>query len=67
MLAISGDVPVFVAAKAAMLVPEPLAARPMVVLSFVQLYVVPVPEKLIIELLVPLQTVWSETALTVGI
>jgi hypothetical protein len=59
MVAVTGAVPVLTAEKAAML-PVPLAANPIEVLEFVQLYVV-VPPVLEVEnvtavVLLPLQT-----------
>ena len=51
-----GDAPPLVAVNAPML-PVPLAAKPMAVLSFVQVYAVPVPEKVTAAVVAPLQTV----------
>jgi hypothetical protein len=56
MVAVAAVEPEFVAVKAAML-PVPLAARPIDVLLFVQVYdVAPVPEKLIAVVEVLLHT-----------
>ena len=46
--------------------PAPTAARPILVLSFIQVYV-PVPEKLIAVIGLLLQTTWLEIVLTVGV
>ena len=64
----TGAVPVFVALKEAIL-PEPVAARPIDGVSFVQSYVVPVvaPVKLIAVVADPLHSVWSVTGFTVGV
>ena len=51
-----GDAPPLVPVKAPML-PEPLAAKPMAVLSLVQVYEVPVPVKVTGEVIAPLHTV----------
>ena len=61
-----GDDPPLVAVNAEML-PVPLAANPMAVLLFVQVYEVPVPVKVTVEVIAPLHTVWSGTLFTVGI
>ena len=66
MVATAGVLPVFVAVKAEIL-PVPLAARPIEVLSFVHEYEVPVPEKVTVVVDVPLQTNWSVGSLTVGV
>ena len=68
IVATCGVVPGFVAVKLAML-PVPLAARPMLVLLFVQLNVVPAtaPAKVIAVVVAPLQSVWFATAFTVGV
>ena len=59
---------VLVAVKLAIL-PVPLAARPIVVLLFVQLYTVPAtaPVKFTAAVAVLLHTTWLATAFTVGI
>ena len=68
MVAVAGAVPVLVAVNAPIL-PVPLAARPMDVVLFVQLKVVPTTEplKLTAEVVAPLQSVWLETAFTSGV
>jgi hypothetical protein len=68
MVAVTGAAPAFVALKPAIL-PLPLAAKPMVVLLFVQLYVVPatVPEKLMGTVWIPLHKDWLSTAFTTGV
>ena len=60
-----GPVVALVAVKAAIL-PVPLAARPIAVLEFVQLYTVPAtePVKVTAVVVAPVHTVWSATALT---
>jgi hypothetical protein len=67
MVAVTGDVPAFVAVKDAML-PDPLAARLIEVLSLVHEYVVVPPDRLVenVTALVGLllQTTWSEGSLT---
>jgi hypothetical protein len=49
--------------------PDPLAARPMAVLLFVQVNVVPLtgPDKVVAVTLAPLQCVWFDTFDTVGV
>ena len=67
IFAVCGVDPLFVAGKFKML-PVPVAARPMLVLSFVHENIAPaVPLKLTSVLLMPLQTTWLLTALTVGV
>lgn len=71
MVAVTGEVPVLMAVKLAIL-PVPLAARPMEVVLFVQLYTVPgglvtAPVKVTAVVGAPLHTTWFATALTVGI
>ncbi len=68
MVATIVEVPRLVAVKAGML-PEPLAARPMLGWLFVQLKFVPgtVPEKLTAAVVAPLQMVWSTGSATVGV
>ena len=68
IVAVTGALVVFVAVKAAIL-PVPDAARPMLVLLFVQLNVVPptAPVKLIAVVVAPLHSVWLATAFTVGV
>jgi hypothetical protein len=70
IVAVTGAPPLFTAAKVGILVPVPLAAKPMEVLLFVQLKTVPttVPEKLIVVVGAPLQTVWlAGMAVAVGV
>ena len=66
MVAITGEEPLLVAVNEAIL-PVPLAARPMVALSFVQLYEVAVPVKFTAVVGAPSQTVWSVGSATVGV
>jgi hypothetical protein len=68
IVAVTGAVPVLVAVNAAIL-PVPLAARPMLVLLFVQLNVVPAtaPVKVMAVVVAPLHNVWLATAFTVGV
>lgn len=68
MVAVTGATPVLVAVKAA-ISPEPLAARPMLVVLFVQLYTVPdtAPVKVTAVVEVALQTTWSAGSATVGV
>jgi hypothetical protein len=68
IVATTGEAPAFVAVKLAMF-PEPLAARPIEVVLFVQLNVVPDTAPLNVTAVVaaPLATVWFETAATVGV
>ena len=68
MVAVTGVAPALVALKPAIL-PLPLAARPMVVLLLVQLYVVPAtgPLKLMGTVWIPLHNDWFSTALTTGV
>jgi hypothetical protein len=68
MLAITGVEPRFMAVKEAMF-PLPLAAKPILVLSFVQSKLVPetVPEKLMGPLAFPLHCTKLVIALTVGV
>ena len=63
-----GAAVVLVPTKLAMF-PVPLAARPIAVLLFVQLYTVPVvaPVKVTAATLEPRHTVWLATAFTVGV
>ena len=56
IVAVIGKVPVLVAVNEAIL-PVPLAASPMEVLLFVQLYEVAVPEKVIAAVVEPLQRI----------
>lgn len=67
IVAVTGAVPVLVAVNEAIL-PVPLAARPIEVVLFVQLYTVPgtKPVKLTAVVAAPLHTTWLATALTVG-
>ena len=67
MVATLGTVPAFVAVKTG-IGPEPLAARPTVVLEFVQLYTVPntAPVKDTAVVDAPLHNDWLATAFTVG-
>ena len=63
--------PLFIALKLAIL-PVPLAARPMLVVLFVQLYTVPgglvtAPVNTTAVVGAPLHTTWLATAFTVGI
>ena len=70
MVAVAGLLPVFTAVKVGMLLPDPLAARPMVVLLFAQLNTVPgtVPVKLMVCVGAPLHTVCAAgEADTVGV
>ncbi len=59
---------VLIAVKEAML-PEPVAARPMLVLLFTQVYVVPlmVPVKVTVVVAAPLHTVCEEGETTTGV
>ena len=69
MLATTGKVPVLEATKELMS-PDPLAARPMALLLFVQEYVVPGKADPVNEMLptvVPLQTTWFRGLTTVGV
>ena len=68
MVAVTGVVPVLVAVNEAML-PLPLAARPMPVLLFVQLYTVlaTAPVKLTAVVAAALHTTWSAGSATVGV
>ena len=68
IVAVTIDVPELVPVNAAMF-PEPLAARPMEVVLFVQLSALPatVPEKFTAPVDVLLQILWSEGSLTVGV
>ena len=65
ILAVTALAPTLTAVNAAIL-PVPLAAKPMLGVLFVQLYVVPVPLNVITVVLVLLQTVWSTPAFEVG-
>ena len=66
MLATAVVVPELVAVNE-LIFPEPLAARPMEVLSFVQLNVAPAaPVKVIAAVDALLQIIWSAGSLTVG-
>ena len=64
-MAITGVVPLFDAMKDGM-VPVPAAASPMAGVSFVQLKILPVPEKLTAVVGVPAFNDWLPGALTVG-
>ena len=68
MVAVTGSAPVLIAVKLPIL-PVPAAARPMLVLLFVQLYTVPVvaPVKITAVVGVLLHTVWFAGWFTVGI
>ena len=66
IVAMTGVVPVFIAGKEVMS-PEPLAANPMLVLLFVHVYPLPVPEKMMVVVLAPLQTLWFAGCVTVGL
>lgn len=68
MVATVGMVPVLLAVNET-ISPVPLAAKPMEVLSFAQLYVVPLtaPVKAIAEVEALAHTVWLDTVFTVGI
>jgi hypothetical protein len=57
IVAVTAVEPVFVAVKAAIL-PEPLAASPMLVLSFVQVYEVAVPPNVTVDVFDPLHITW---------
>ena len=67
-VATAGTPPVFTAVNEAML-PDPVAARPMLALLLVQLYTVPgtAPAKLTAVVAAPLQRVWFATAFAVGV
>ena len=66
MVAVTGDTVALVAVNAAIL-PEPLAAKPILGVLFVQLNVAPtVPLKLTAAIGYPAQTVWSAGSVTVG-
>jgi hypothetical protein len=69
MVATTGAVPGLVAIKAAIL-PVPLAARPMLVVLFVQLYTMVPPVVGLVKFTgavkSPLQTIWFGTGLTIG-
>ena len=67
IVAITGSAVRLIAVNAAIL-PVPLAARPIEVLLFVQLYTVPatVPVKLT-EVVAPLQTIWFAGVFTTGV
>lgn len=65
-VAITAAVVLFVAVNTAIL-PVPFAARPILVVLLVQVYEVTLePVKVMAEVLAPLQTVWLDTAFTVG-
>jgi len=68
MVPLIGAAVALVAMKPAIL-PEPLAAKPIAVLVFVQLYTVPatVPLKLTAAVSAPVHTDWLPTAATVGV
>ena len=68
MVAVTGVVPLLVAVNEGIF-PLPFAARPIVVLLFVQVYVVPdtKPEKLTADVAVLLQTTWLATLFTDGV
>jgi hypothetical protein len=69
MVATIGKLPVLEATKEFMS-PDPLAARPMVLLLFVQEYVVPVkadPVKAMLPTVEPVQTTWFRGLTTVGV
>jgi hypothetical protein len=68
IVAVIGNAVLFVAVKLEIL-PVPLAARPILVLLFVQLYVVPAtaPVKVTAVVVAPLHNVWLATAFTVGV
>lgn len=67
IVAVTGAAVLLIAVKLAIL-PEPLAASPMDVLLFVQLYTVPAtfPVKITAAVGCPLHSVWFACALTVG-
>jgi hypothetical protein len=67
-VAVTGEADVFVAVKDAIL-PVPLAARPIDVALFTQLYTVPFtgPVKITAAEFVPLQTTWLVRVLTSGV
>lgn len=65
-VATTASVVLFVAVNALML-PVPLAPRPILVVLFVQVKEVTLfPLKVMAEVLFPLQSVWFDTAFTVG-
>jgi hypothetical protein len=68
MVAVIGAEVAFAAVNDGMF-PDPLAARPMAVLLFVQVKVVPLtgPDKVVEVTLAPLQCVWFGTVVTVGV
>ena len=69
IVAVTGLDVAFVAVNAAIL-PVPLAAKPILVVLFVQLYVVPVtvePVKVTAVVIAFAQTVWSEGFVTEGV
>src|SRR4051812_21057442 len=68
MVAVTGTVPALVAMNEAIL-PDPLAARPIVVLLFVQVYTVPgtPPLKFTAAVALLLHTDWFATAVATGI
>ena len=68
MVAVCTTAVILVAVKLAIL-PVPDAARPMLVLLLVQLYIVPntLPVKFTAAVLDPLHTAWLATGLTVGV
>jgi hypothetical protein len=67
IVAVCGDIPLFTAMKLGIL-PGPVAARPILVLLFVQLNIVPatVPVKFTAAVAAPLHSVWLATAATVA-
>ena len=68
MVVVNGAEVAFVAVNDGMF-PDPLAARPMVVLLFVQVNVVPLtgPDKVVEVTLAALQCVWFGTVVTDGV
>jgi hypothetical protein len=66
IVAVSGVEPKLVAGKGAMF-PDPELPKPIAVLELVQAYVVPVPLMVIILVIVPLQKVEPDKAVTTGI
>ena len=68
IVAVTGAVVLFVAVNDG-ISPDPLAARPMAVLLFVQVNVVPLtgPDKVVEVTLAALQCVWFGTVVTVGV
>ena len=66
IVAVTGIVLVLIPLKAIMF-PFPLAAKPIDELSFVQVYAVPVPEKLMVDVELLLQITTSDGSFTVGV